>query len=472
MQHSTGDCWLLSGINAMSYTETGREIIKNAIEPCDGGAIIHLKGARDYFITEKAVNQASVSAYYSSGDLDMIYLELAIESVRNDAATGNLVTPDDSPWYVPDEESEESEKGYSSTNGGLHPEVVYIITGKDSESYHSKEEIKTNLLRIEDNGNKNLAASIDLNTEKSVKDYDGNDITLPGGHAYALKSVDGDCVTFTNPWDSGKDIKVNIDVFSEDVCDWLIITDLSDNNKSENYMRPVRKTETEQYGYKTETATDKNGNVIKTDEFDPEGRTINTKKYDDDGKITSEKSYGYLSTGNLRLKNVYEFGENENISKQTITVFGEDETLESETNKFFDENENLTERVRNKYDGNERVEHSDVKYGENGKVAEETRMTYKDNQIDTLIKSLYDENGNLTEDCRKSYKDGKLCEDEKISYDNKGNISSASLKIYDEEGILRSSNTVFFKTDGTKDYEEVITYDNEGNEKSRKIIND
>ncbi len=39
-----GDCWLLSAINALSYTEDGAEIIGNLIEYDEDGITINLEG--------------------------------------------------------------------------------------------------------------------------------------------------------------------------------------------------------------------------------------------------------------------------------------------------------------------------------------------------------------------------------------------------------------------------------------------
>ena len=40
-QGQTGDCWLISGVNALSYSEEGQKCIKEALEYHDGYTIVH-----------------------------------------------------------------------------------------------------------------------------------------------------------------------------------------------------------------------------------------------------------------------------------------------------------------------------------------------------------------------------------------------------------------------------------------------
>ena len=108
-QHETGDCWLLSAVNALSYTEKGREAIKNALDYKEGYTLVNLKGYGIVRVDDKEVQTTKGCNQYSSGDDDMIILELAVEKVRDEIARGEAVLDPDIPIFWVSSELSETE---------------------------------------------------------------------------------------------------------------------------------------------------------------------------------------------------------------------------------------------------------------------------------------------------------------------------------------------------------------------------
>ena len=280
-QHATGDCWLLSGVNALSYTEEGREIIKNALEYHDGYTVVHL-ATGDYVIKDSEVATTKGSSQYSSGDDDMIILELAIEKALDEIANGDVVLDEDAPWYLVNDTDdngnrETTTRGNSSTEGGWANELWYLLTGKTSEATSQPELAEIYLDDFQNSEDIALACSISSDslcdkeieglTEENgvyyITDQNGEKHKLGQGHAYAVKSVDGDTVVVTNPWDSGKEIVLTREQYLG-LFDYTRKIDLSDNNKEKDFV-----------SYEVE---DENGEVKNYDErqikYDEKGRVV------------------------------------------------------------------------------------------------------------------------------------------------------------------------------------------------------
>ena len=82
-QSDTGNCWILSGITALSYSEEGRKIIKNSLEYKKGYTIVHTI-CGDYVVLDSEVLLTKADSQYSNGDDDMIIFELAFEKIIDD----------------------------------------------------------------------------------------------------------------------------------------------------------------------------------------------------------------------------------------------------------------------------------------------------------------------------------------------------------------------------------------------------
>lgn len=185
-QGRTGDCWLISGLNALSETQWGRDAIKEAIDIQPNGDIkITLKGAygkkKQFTVTKQELDRAKDSEKYSSGDIDVLAIELAVEKYR---------------------------KQFRETlHGGQEEEIFRLITGsRNTQRIESKQ------------GMKNLIQKAKANPEKyaiTANFVIRNDQTA---HAYNVSrfetSDDGTkYVILTNPWDARTEIKITEEEF-------------------------------------------------------------------------------------------------------------------------------------------------------------------------------------------------------------------------------------------------------------------
>ena len=398
MQGSTGNCWALSGVNALSYTKAGQEIIKNSLEYKEDGTLVHLDGAGDYFVSNKALTQAKGSLFYSKGDDDVKIFELAIEQALNDIANGNLILSENSPSYLENSnEVQASKGGKSSATGGFTAEAIYYITGKTSESY-SKDNMTEALDKAAADGGQNIVLSGGVINKVTTTDVNGKKVTLVGPHAYAVKEVKDGIVTVINPWNSGKEIKLDYSTFTNSF-DQLYLTDLSDNNQKQNLTEK---------GY-PETIKNDDGassKIVKN----KDGATIYETKFDKNGHKISNTEY--LANGNKKRHS--EFYSNGKKSQEINYTYSSDST---ETTMFtYDKKGKTTSRDKTVCDKNNTVTQHDYSSYDNGK---ETQWVLEN----------YDENGSLR---------NKQVTD----YNTDGSII-ITCKAYDENGILVSSNVEY-----------------------------
>lgn len=234
-----GDCWLLSTINSLSYTQKGREIIKEALEYQNDYTIVHLKGAKDYIITDDELETARLSDRYSKGDNDMIIFELAMEKAYKDIENGDVQMP-----------FKAYDQTFNSISGGNEITAFEIIADKESKLYYKDtgidneidsiddEELKeyytsikasTAMEEFEANDNNDIAftASIKQEGVRNTTDIYGNTINLDGRHSYAIKEVDGNKVIITDPHDSGENIVLSKQTAAS-IFDKYTLCDLSE----------------------------------------------------------------------------------------------------------------------------------------------------------------------------------------------------------------------------------------------------
>ncbi len=212
-QGSTNDCWLLSSVNAMSYTDDGEEILKNAIEvnKNDGSTVVHTYFG-DYTISLDELQEAKLAdidgeSKYSTGDDDVLVLELAIEKVLNDYEDGKIDLPislsiTNSITSILDLFSDNQN---SSIDGGFAGLFNYIMTGESTTTNITTWDQNSALSKIEE-GNA-TGACLSSITNRTLDGPDG-DVYIYGNHTYAIKSVDGDVVTLVNPYESDKELKI------------------------------------------------------------------------------------------------------------------------------------------------------------------------------------------------------------------------------------------------------------------------
>lgn len=246
-QGGTGDCWLLTGVLALNSTEVGKNIIKSSITAnADGSVTVNFKGVGvSYTISLDEIKKHDTDNIkgdaYSNGDNDMLVLELAVEKLKNDIASGKVKL----------DVIEDSYEGYNGESGeiegGFPQQLLYFLTGEESTTATAKyirapqtpndpaqtfiPESYINKIFNEALENGNTAITFGLyDGTHSAKLTNGKDYKLPlgrGGHALAITNLTKDTVTFVNPWDSTKEYTMSWSEFAKLGIGMIATTDLS-----------------------------------------------------------------------------------------------------------------------------------------------------------------------------------------------------------------------------------------------------
>lgn len=265
-QGLTGDCYLLSGLNSLSYSKFGREAIKNSIhQNKDNTITVTLKGVnKDYTITNQELKQASkkyvpdldldgkVHGYdkkYSTGDGDVLAFELAFEKYRKDLKDGNIKEDKNLPTYA----YEFLKNSKNPIENGTTNQVYFLLTGKNcslidfSETkdagitkdfgilkMYSKKSLDNFMINFSKNP-KNYAAGCNLKIKESIpfRDKHHQKTKLIPKHAYAIKKINKNSVIIVDPQKSRIPIELPIDMFKSVVGSiWYVDNNVENNDKS------------------------------------------------------------------------------------------------------------------------------------------------------------------------------------------------------------------------------------------------
>lgn len=237
-QGNIGDCWLLSGINAMRYSEKGQEILNEHITETENGYNVRFEGLnKDIEITKQEIIEAVQSYKYSIGDSDVLLYELAFEKALSDTKKNDSIASN----------KDSKDENESSIDGGDLELFISSLTGKKTEKVSNSkgcgdegyvgEKVLDAFLEIikpligpveyvDYLGNildkigesDNIIATVAFVSKENKKaryltDVNGEKHRVSGvdsdsRHACAIKSVGDDLVTLINPWNSSKDIVV------------------------------------------------------------------------------------------------------------------------------------------------------------------------------------------------------------------------------------------------------------------------
>ena len=246
-QGGTGDCWLLTGVLALNSTKVGKNIIKSSITAnADGSVTVNFKGVGvSYTISLDEIKKHDTDNIkkdaYSNGDNDMLVLELAVEKLKNDIASGKVKL----------DVIEDSYEGYNGESGeiegGFPQQLLYFLTGEESttatatyirapqtpndpaQTFIPESYINKIFNEALENGNTAITFGLYDGTH-SAKLTNGKDYTLPlgrGGHALAITNLTKDTVTFVNPWDSTQEYTMSWSEFAKLGIGMIATTDLS-----------------------------------------------------------------------------------------------------------------------------------------------------------------------------------------------------------------------------------------------------
>lgn len=219
LQGHEEDCWLLSSLNALSYSKEGETLISEIIKEKENGNIeVELRGAK---ATIEMTPQEIIKARkrLAIGDDDVIAVELAVEKYRK-----GLIENKTASTCPRDELSKSTGLGTKRhpLKAGFINEAFYLLTGKESKLYVPPEDqIATD--------------KSDYIEKKSINDYlDGfsgdskkyagivgfkgnNSLNFSLDHYYSIKNVDKQTVTIVNPWNTLKEIVVPRKEFTDAV---------------------------------------------------------------------------------------------------------------------------------------------------------------------------------------------------------------------------------------------------------------
>jgi len=258
IQGGTGDCWVISTLYSLAGTEKGREIIKDSIKTNEDGTVtVSFKGVGvSYTMTPEEISQFdtddNTSDAYSNGDNDVLVMELAVEKLWKDINSGRvqLDTNNENLLFAGN--------GQGITNGGLPSQLVYYLTGVESneiynaESGLSQNQVKGMLQKALNNSDAGSLTFGLYGNGHSAKTVDGKIFELnmgSGGHALSITDVQKDTVTFVNPWDTSVKYTMSWDEFSKLGVGYMSYSDLNKTNTKTNVKDM---TDISNYNYKTD----------------------------------------------------------------------------------------------------------------------------------------------------------------------------------------------------------------------------
>ncbi len=435
-QGYVGDCWLLSGTNALSYIEKGREFIQQALQHDENGTNVHFEGVGDYYITAEELAKKQESGECSSGDIDMQILEIAAEKARNDVLNDKIVADDDT--YA---------KAKESIWGGNSLEMIFYLTGKTGEMTKDDEEKEKILEKFTQSIGKDYVMTAGTGTRVVyVKDVDGKKTKIAKNHMYAVKRADKDTVTVINPWGSDKEITLPIKSFLK-AFPTVMGCDLSDNNPTKkSAVQTESTTEELSDGGKLELIKSKDdGSILRKIRYDKDGNKTLYKKYSLDGKLQQKIKYTKEDDGTEGQTNVY-YHEDGKTPMVLLKQRKNGDKLVSGARIDYYEDGSVKSKLREEHTDGKSTKRKELTYAKDGRLKEsDVIYKYKNGELKNITKT-YEKNGSYSIDTSYDYKDGS---------------SKSFIKEYDKEGVLKESYADYINAD-EKSKSVYTKYDKDG----------
>ena len=285
IQGITGDCWLISSVYSLVQTEEGRELIKDSITVNDDNTVtVSFKGLGvSYTLSADEIykhdTDTNTSDDYSNGDNDMLVLELATEKLWEDINSGKIKLDSTNQNIL------YSGSGQGITEGGLPSQMIYYLTGIESQEYYnndlsdlSKNKVYDILQNALDSGNTVLNIGLYYNTH-TTRLTDGSKYSIDlgdGGHALAVTNITSDTVTFVNPWDGNTEYEVSWEEFANLGIGYISSSNLNNINTKEETTNMTDETDT---NYKPKKKDFIPSNYNKENYFKPNPKKFDNKQY-------------------------------------------------------------------------------------------------------------------------------------------------------------------------------------------------
>lgn len=195
-QHDVGECWALSGVNALNTTSQGQKIIADSIQHNkDGSVTITLKGIKKSYTY--SAEQIALAQYKDSsktlatGDTDMNLLEMAIADYRYEVSQSVSF-------------ASLSVDANDPLSGGWNREALYYLTGQHPTNTYTASSTQKMLEKKMQNAN-NYAMTTSFKSKDETFNAQGKGEVV-SGHVYSISRVTKDTVYLINPWDSSTEI--------------------------------------------------------------------------------------------------------------------------------------------------------------------------------------------------------------------------------------------------------------------------
>ena len=211
-QGNTNDCYFLSGLLSLCSTPQGQEMVKNAIQWSEDGSYVNVyfAGLGKYIkVTMDEIKDAIKNDKHSSGDVDVLIMELAMENIIGEKDFDNGGFAREFWRYFIEDADTSFAKAYGFDDigqliGGLFHWSSGAVDLKDS----AVEKFLYKLWKADYDG-KGYAATFSFlttgDTTWSWTDVYGETHTVSmdlNALTFAITEITSNTVTFANPWDS------------------------------------------------------------------------------------------------------------------------------------------------------------------------------------------------------------------------------------------------------------------------------